>query len=159
MKIIRVPVGTDREALLPLLLLADDSESQVRSYMQSGYLFSAVNAEHDLLGSVLVIPMDESSAEIKSVAVDPNRHNQGLGTQMLGLVVEELRRLGFRRLILGTGNSSIGQIAFYQKLGFRIFGIEQDFFVASNGYPDPIYENDILLRDMIWLEMDTTAEQ
>ncbi|RIO99278.1 GNAT family N-acetyltransferase, partial [Staphylococcus gallinarum] len=48
-----------------------------------------------------------------------------------------------------TGNSSIGQLAFYQKAGFRIVAVEMNYFV--NNYEDPIYENGILCRDLIRL--------
>ena len=48
---------------------------------------------------------------------------------------------------MGTGNSSIDQIAFYQK-GFRMIGVEIGFF--ERNYNDKIYENGILCRDKIW---------
>jgi hypothetical protein len=59
-----------------------------------------------------------------------------------------------RRAILGTGNSGIGQLAFYQKAGFRLWRIERDFFSAERGYPDGIEENGIPLRDVVWMEQD-----
>jgi hypothetical protein len=56
--------------------------------------------------------------------------------------------------VLGTGNSGIGQIAFYQKAGFRMWKIERDFFSEARGYPPDLEENGIPLRDMIWFDRE-----
>ena len=146
-----VDPGPARDAYLPLLLLADDSEAQVRGYMQQGILFVAEDGGRDV-GIVLAIPTEASEIELKAVAVDPESHNQGIGKQMLAQVLPALRNQGYTRAILGTGNSSIGQIAFYQKAGFRLWKIEHDFFSPERGYPEGLEENGIPLRDMVWFD-------
>ena len=143
--------GPAREIYLPLLLLADDSEQQVRGYMHNGTLFVA-EMDGDEIGLVLAIPNAPGIVELKAVAVDPEHQNQGAGKRMLALVLAELKRRGYERLVLGTGNSSIGQLAFYQKAGFRFWKIERDFFSPSRGYPEGLEENGIPLRDMVWLD-------
>lgn len=55
---------------------------------------------------------------------------------------------GAHALMIGTGNSSLAQLRLYQRLGFRIVSIVPDFFA---NYPEPIYENGILCRDMVRL--------
>lgn len=52
-------------------------------------------------------------------------------------------------MIVGTANSSIGNLAFYQKVGFRITEVKKDFF---SKYPEPIFENGIQALDMIMFE-------
>ena len=52
---------------------------------------------------------------------------------------------------IGTGNSSLDQLALYQKLGFRITGIVAGFFYD---YPKPIVENGIACRDMVRLRVE-----
>jgi ribosomal protein S18 acetylase RimI-like enzyme len=146
-----VDPGPQRDAYLPLLLLADDSEQQARGYMQQGILFVAEEGGRDL-GIVLAIPAGASEVELKAVAVDPASHNRGIGKRMLALVLAALRERGFKRVVLGTGNSGIGQIAFYQKAGFRMWRIERDFFSPERGYPAGLEENGILLRDMVWFD-------
>lgn len=37
----------------------------------------------------------------------------------------------YKTIEIGTGNSSIGQLALYQKCGFRIIGVDMDFFLLS----------------------------
>ena len=46
------------------------------------------------------------------------------------------------------------RLAFYQKVGFRLWRIERDVFSPERGYPEGIEENGIPLRDMVWLERD-----
>jgi hypothetical protein len=45
----------------------------------------------------------------------------------------------------------VGQLAFYQKAGFRLQRIERDYFTPERGYP-PLLENGILVRDMVWMD-------
>ncbi len=146
-----VDPGPARDLHLPLLLLADDSDQQVSGYIRQGLLFVAELDGQDV-GIVLAIPPDPGEVELKAVAVDQEQQNRGLGTRMLALVPGELKRRGFSRVVVGTGNSGIGQLAFYQKSGFRLWKIERDFFSAERGYQEGMAENGIPLRDMVWLE-------
>ena len=147
-----VPEGKERDTYLPLLLLADDSESEVRAYYQDGDLYALSDQDNHLLGMILVIPKGDGSVELKSVAVDTALHNQGIGKRMLGMVLMDLKRRGVMHVIVGTASCSIGALAFYQKAGFRIWRIERDFFSAARGYPEGTEENGIPLRDMVWLD-------
>ena len=58
------------------------------------------------------------------------------------------------RVVVGTGNSGIGQLAYYQRCGFRLWKIERNFFNSERGYPDGLEENGIPLRDMVWMDQD-----
>jgi hypothetical protein len=57
--------------------------------------------------------------------------------------------MGTTKVVVGTGNSSLDALAFYQKLGFRMEAIDRDHFVRT--YPLPIVENGIFCRDMVRL--------
>lgn len=149
-----IPTGGSRDAFLDLLLLADESEAQVRSYYQEGDLYALLDQDGAVLGISLAIPAHDGATELKSVAIAPERQGQGVGQRMLALVIDDLRARGVTRLVVGTGNSGIGQIAFYQKAGFRLWKIERDFFSPDRGYPDDFRENGIRLRDMVWFDQD-----
>lgn len=148
-----VPPGIKRDAYLPLLRLADDSEAQIRSYYQTGDLYAFDDESPQTLGMVLVIPRAMGEAELKAVAIEPAHQGRGIGQQMIKALLAELHRAGLSRVIVGTGNCAIGQLAFYQKLGFRLFTIERDFFSEERGYPNGILENGIPLRDMVWMDL------
>lgn len=149
-----IPPGPKREPYLDLLLLADESPEQVASYMQQGDLFVVdAGAERDV-GLVLVLYAGDREAELKAVAVRPDRQGQGIGRRIVALVLNRLRESGIRRVIVATGNSGLAPLALYQKSGFRLWKIERDFFSPERGYPEGIEENGIPLRDMVWLDLE-----
>jgi ribosomal protein S18 acetylase RimI-like enzyme len=152
--LISVPPGAARERFLPLLLLADESLEQVRSYMHGGELYAFVGPDAVAVGIVLTLPEEQNSVELKAVAVDPTQQNRGIGRRMLAAVIEELRRRGVQRAIVGTANAGIGQLAYYQKAGFRLLRIERDFFSPARGYPAVMEDNGIRLRDMVWMDQE-----
>jgi len=152
--LISVPPGAARERFLPLLLLADESLQQVRSYMNSGELYAFVGHDEVAVGIVLTTPAEQNSVELKAVAVDTTQQNRGIGRRMLAAVIDELRRRGVQRAIVGTANAGIGQLAYYQKAGFRLLRIERDFFSPARGYPAVMEDNGIRLRDMVWMDLD-----
>ena len=149
-----VAPGAERERFLPLLLLADESLQQVRSYMHSGELYAFVGHDGLAVGVVLTTPAEQNSVELKAVAVDSAQQNRGIGRRMLAAVIEELRRRGVRRAVVGTANAGVGQLAYYQKAGFRLLRIERDFFSPARGYPAVMEDNGIRLRDMVWMDLE-----
>jgi ribosomal protein S18 acetylase RimI-like enzyme len=153
-RLISVPPGTERERFLPLLLLADESEQEVRRDMHSGELYAFVGRDDVAVGIVLTIPAQEGGVDLRAVAVDTTQQNRGIGRRMLEAVLDELRRRGVRRAVVGTANAGIGQLAFYQKAGFRLLRIERDFFSPGRGYPAVMEDNGIRLRDMVWMDLE-----
>jgi ribosomal protein S18 acetylase RimI-like enzyme len=147
--------GPERDAFVPLLLLAD-AEPQVRGYLHQGNLYALRGADGAPLGVTLVLPdaAESGTAELRAVAIDPAQHNRGLGRRMLAGVLADLRARGVRRAVVGTSNAGIGQIAFYQKAGFRIWRIERDYFTPQKGYDPDDRENGLPHRDMIWFDQD-----
>jgi len=152
--LITIAAGAGRERFLPLLLLADESLEQVRSYMNLGELYAFLDRDAAPVGIVLTIAAEENSVELKAVAVDALRQNLGIGRRMLVAVLDELRRRGVHRAIVGTANAGIGQLAYYQKAGFRLLRIERDFFSPARGYPAVMEDNGIRLRDMVWMDLE-----
>jgi hypothetical protein len=57
---------------------------------------------------------------------------------MLSDVLAELHDIGCKRVVVGTANAAIGQLAYYQKVGFRLLSIERDFFSPARGYAEVI---------------------
>jgi ribosomal protein S18 acetylase RimI-like enzyme len=152
--LLRIPPD-DRDRFMPLLLLADESEQQVRSYMRSGelYAFHTSDAPGHAAGVVLVIDVQDA-VELKAVAVRAESQGRGVGREMLRAVLDDLRARGVKRVIVGTANAGIGQLAYYQKAGFRLLRIERDFFSPARGYPPHMEDSGIPLRDMVWMDQE-----
>lgn len=75
-----------------------------------------------------------------------------IGKQLVLHAIQTAKTRGYRTIEIGTGNSGIGQLALYQKCGFRIVGVDIDFFIRH--YSEVIYENGIQCRDMVRLSQD-----
>jgi GNAT superfamily N-acetyltransferase len=134
------------EPLFHLLLLAEPSESALRwSLANLSDTVYEVRLEGEVVGAATMNWRAEP-AEIVEIAVAAERQGQGLGRQIIEWLIAEARRRGKRHLIVGTGNSSIGNIVFYQRCGFRMDQVRKDYFWYLE---EPVMENGIRLRDML----------
>lgn len=138
---------------MELLLLADPDEHRVRSYLHKSSIYTLVE-DQTILGVCVLLPLSETVAEIVNIAVAEEAQGRGFGKKLLQHVITAVREENYRILKVGTGNSSLDQLAFYQKSGFRITGVERDYFTKH--YSEPIFENGIACRDMILMEMHLT---
>ena len=93
----------------------------------------------------------DDPCELQELAIAEERQGQGLGKQFVAWLIAEARRHSKRQMLVGTANSSIDNIAFYQKCGFRMDHVRQDYF---RYYREPIYENGIQTRDMLVFRFD-----
>lgn len=143
-----VKVGM-REPYINALLIADESEKIVRTYYNEGELY-AIRTEEALIGVALLIAQDAETIELKNIAIIPALQGQGFGKDALLQVIKLYENRNYKKMLVGTANSSIDNIAFYQKLGFRMTEIRQNFFLQ---YPEPIFENGIQALDMILFEL------
>ncbi|MBV6683379.1 GNAT family N-acetyltransferase [Bacillus sp. JRC01] len=140
----------ERSAFVPLLMLADESEAAVRSYLEDGEVYTfSYNGE--IVGIMLIVELDSTIIEIKNMAVVASFRGQGIGRQMIESIEKKVRNSRYRTILVGTSNSSIGNLMFYQKCGFRFEAIKKDFFLD---YPEPFYENGIRGLDMVMLKKE-----
>ncbi|WP_044339300.1 GNAT family N-acetyltransferase [Rossellomorea aquimaris] len=142
---------TDEELPMELLLLADPSEEIVKEYVSRGECFVA-ELEQKIVGVYVLLPTRPETIELVNVAVAEEMNGRGIGKQLVMDAVKIAQEKGYKTIDVGTGNSSVGQLALYQKCGFRVVGVDVDFFVRH--YPEPIFENGIQCRDMIRLSQD-----
>jgi hypothetical protein len=69
----------------------------------------------------------------------------------LKFALTELANKKVNRVELGTGTFGY-QLAYYQRIGFRVESVLKDHFLAN--YPEPIFENGIQLKDMLRLYIE-----
>ena len=142
----------DTEKLpMELLLLADPSKEIVEEYVNRGECFIA-EIEEQIVGVYVLLPTRPETVELVNVAVVEEQHGRGIGKRLVMDAVKVAKTKGYKTIEIGTGNSSIGQLALYQKCGFRIVSVDTDFFVRH--YSEEIFENGIQCRDMVRLSQD-----
>lgn len=134
-----------------LLLLADPSKDAIEEYLERGDCYGAFDAKK-MIGVIILIKTRPFTFEIANLSVEEKYQRKGIGKKLINYVQEVAKKQRGRILEIGTGNSSIGQLALYQQLGFRIIGIERDYF--KNNYSEKIRENNIDCLDMIRLSKE-----
>lgn len=149
----------DRDALLPLFALADDSAAQISGYFRQGEVLVARDGGQIVGHALIIETIDAGVFELKSVAVRPARQGEGLGRALVAAAVTHCRERNGRRLIVSTATADIGNLRFYQRQGFRMVRIVQDAFGPSTGYPDGVLVDGIPLRDQVFFERDLAVER
>ena len=146
---------SEREAVIPILLLAEPSRSALRWSLD--HLSDTVyrfDEQGELVGAATMRWGDEP-AELVELAVAESRQGRGVGQRIVAWLVAEGRRRGARAIEVGTRSTSLGNIAFYQKCGFRPAEVRRDYFWY---YPEPIVEHGIPVRDMLVFRYDLAPE-
>jgi len=134
-----------------LLLSADPSRKMVESYINNSDIYTASIGEK-VVGEYVLTKIDDDFIELKNIAVDEKHQGMGIGKLLVLDAIKKAQEQGFRIIEVGTGNPSFSQLALYQKCGFRIVGIEKDFF--SKNYEQEIIENGIKCVDMVRLVIE-----
>jgi ribosomal protein S18 acetylase RimI-like enzyme len=134
-----------------LMLLADPEEHVINSYIGRSECF-VMELNNEIIGVYLLLPTRPLTVELVNIAISDFFQGKGYGKQLVLHAINTARQEGYKTIEIGTGNSSIGQLALYQKCGFEIVGIDKNFF--GRHYTEEIYENGIQCKDMIRLSLD-----
>ncbi|MYL69486.1 GNAT family N-acetyltransferase [Halobacillus litoralis] len=144
--------SNNRRRFMADLLLADESESIIESYIDDG-VFYTIDLDGVHIGVCLFVFPEEYTVEIKNIAIQEAFQGKGFGKKVIQASCTLFQKQGYKEMRVGTSNSSIENIAFYQKAGFRFYEIHHDFFLQ---YSDPFYENGIRGMDMIYFRKPLT---
>lgn len=143
-----VEIKSNKKQYLDLLLLADEQESMIDRYLNSGIMYALM--DHGVKAVCVVTDEGDGILEIKNIAVVPRFQRKGYGQKLIQ-AIQQIYGGRFRLMQVGTGDSPL-TIPFYKKCGFRRSHWIQNFFVEH--YDHPIYEVGKQLVDMIYLQMD-----
>lgn len=138
-----------------LLLLADPSKDLVDEYLKQSDIYTA-KQNGKILGVVVLFSLTTETVEIKNVAVKPELQGQGIGSFLIENAVRIAVLNKQKSICIGTANSSVGPLYWYQKLGFEITDIKRHFF--TDNYAEPIYENGIQAKHMLVLTRQLNGE-
>lgn len=135
-----------KKIYIELLLLADEEEKMVDKYLDRGQMF--VLDDEGIKAECVVTQEGDNIIEIKNIAVYPKYQKKGYGRKLIEFVENKYKN-DFDIIRVGTGDSKL-TIPFYENCGFKRSYCIKDFFV--NNYENPIYEDGIRLKDMVYLE-------
>lgn len=97
-----------------------------------------------------------ANRECEITSLDSLREGQGIGTELMNMVVNEAQQQNCKRIFLITTNDNLNALGFYQRRGFELVQIYRGAVNESRklkpGIP-LIGENNIPLRDELELEM------
>lgn len=136
----------DIDRLLSLLREADEDPARIRAALidptNTPYLFQV---DGQVVG-VALMHWHPHESELIYIVVDPVHRGQGYGQAALKAIFAVGAGQGVEAVIVGTATTSVENIIFYQKCGFRMDSIRKNFF---DYFPTPVYEHGIQMRDMV----------
>ena len=140
-----IQVFDNKKAYIDLLLLADEQESMIDTYLDYGEMFVCMDPEP--VGECVVVDLGNGVFEIKNFATAPEHHGKGYGRAMIEFLMEHYKGR-CHQMMVGTGDSPL-TLPFYKKCGFREHHRIKNFY--TDNYDHPIFEAGIQLVDMVCL--------
>lgn len=106
--------------LKPDLAETDQDIADIEThYTKRGGAFELIeSADGELLGTVGLYPMNETTVELRKMYFSKTLRGRGLGKQTLKRMVETARNLGFKKLYLETASVLKEAVSLYEKFGF-----------------------------------------
>jgi DNA-binding MarR family transcriptional regulator/N-acetylglutamate synthase-like GNAT family acetyltransferase len=93
---------------------------------------------HTKLGAVLCVHADDTTAKLRTLLVEPQARNLGLGTTLVNEVIEHARNRGYETLTLWTNDILTAARRIYEKAGFAL----------QHEAPNPAFGHD--LTEQTW---------
>ncbi|MCL1971487.1 MAG: GNAT family N-acetyltransferase [Endomicrobia bacterium] len=139
-------ITSNKKQFLDLLLLADEQENMIDKYLESGDMFALYDG--DLKSICVVAPVNKNTCELKNIATYKKYQGQGYGQTLIKFILDYYQGK-YNTILVGTGEvPSI--LSFYKKCGFEKSHRIKNFF--TDNYDHPMFEEGILLTDMIYLK-------
>lgn len=140
-------VTNDKKAYIDLLLLADEQESMVDKYLDSGDMF--ILDDNGVKAECVVMQEADGIYEIKNIAVSPDFQGKGYGKQLIEYIFVYYSDCKY--MLVGTGEVS-STLGFYYKCGFCESHRNKNFF--TDNYDHLMFEDGIQLVDMVYLKRE-----
>ncbi|MFX1568020.1 MAG: GNAT family N-acetyltransferase [Promethearchaeota archaeon] len=79
-----------------------------------------VENENEIIGSIAIVKVDEKTAQLRWLLVEPHERNKGIGKKLIKEALNFCKNHGYQKVILGTFSDLIVARSLYTKNGFRL---------------------------------------
>ncbi len=147
-----------RRSLRALFEEAEDSAQQLDAYIDEGEVLVAI-AESRAVGHLqLVQAAAPDASEIRNMAVEAGYRGRGIGRALIQAAIDLTRAQGRSKLVVATAAADVGNLRFYQRVGFRMRSVERDAFTPAAGYAPGTVIDGVRLRDRVRLDLQLDGE-
>lgn len=99
-------------------------EHPEESILKKGGAILFAKMGDQIVGTVGLVPQDESTCEMIKMGVDPSAQGKGVGLSLGIAVLEEAKKMGFSKMELYSNTKLSAALQLYQKLGFQEISME-----------------------------------
>jgi ribosomal protein S18 acetylase RimI-like enzyme len=117
----------------------DNPEEEI--FKKGGKIYLAF-AGIELVGTFILLPVNQKDVELTKLAVDKTYRRIGIGRQLMNFAIDEAQKAGYTSIILLTHSSLTEAIKLYRKIGFTEIPSHPDL-------PDPTGRSSITMQFII----------
>ena len=150
--------GGRRTDLRELFEVAEDSTTELDTYIDTGEVLVAITGGRVVGHLQLIDNPIASASEIKNMAVEARYRGRGIGRTLVKAAIDLTRARGHSSLAVATAAADTCNLRFYQLAGFRMRRVERDAFTPGERHPAGLVVDGILLRDRVWLDLQLDSE-
>jgi ribosomal protein S18 acetylase RimI-like enzyme len=110
-------------------------------FKKGGKIYLAL-AGIELVGTFILLPVNQKDVELTKLAVDKTYRRMGIGRQLMNFTIDEAQKAGYTSIILLTHSSLTEAIKLYRKIGFTEITSHPDL-------PDPTGRCSITMQFII----------
>lgn len=116
--------------------------AQLEAAMTAENAVYLVAGTEKVAGYASAAPTEDEDAQLYAIYVDPDRWNDGVGTELLDSIIERLTEHDVERLRVEVlGENTVG-VSFYESRGFERTA-ERDIELGEQTLPEYVYHRDI----------------
>jgi GNAT superfamily N-acetyltransferase len=93
-------------------------ERPEETILAKGGVILFAKSDHEVVGTVGLIPKDAQTCEMVKMGVDPLAQGKGIGLALGKAILEVAREMGFQKMVLYSNTKLAAALRVYQKLGF-----------------------------------------
>lgn len=94
-----------------------------------------------------ILSITAGDAHLLNLAVDPDRHRQGIGRWLLNQLIELARSRAVQNILLEVRPSNVAAITLYHAAGFNEVGLRKRYYPIPGGREDALIMAKVLIGD------------